>query len=155
MRCLRSIMDECLTATVFLSRENYDTLNDELHKNFNLEIKDIRNPANAERHKYQVRVLQPLRTITLKRVWHEYTLHEKEYSDPLDFKLADADLSRYASIMYERDSLARDTTVKEKNIDYLQENMRYSEFSLAGEVARYLSILSSGTGRMESESRNC
>ncbi len=140
MRCLRSITDERLTATVFLSRENYDTLNDELHKNFNLEIKDIRNPANAERHKYQVRVLQPLRTITLKRVWHEYTLHEKEYSDPLDFKLADADLSRYASIMYERDSLAHDTTVKEKNIDYLQENMRYSEFSLAGEVARYLAI---------------
>ena len=42
--------------------------------------------------------------------------------------------------MYERDSLARDNKVKEKNIDYLQENMRYSEFSLAGEVARYLAI---------------
>ena len=42
--------------------------------------------------------------------------------------------------MYERDSLAHDTTVKEKNIDYLQENMKYSEFSLAGEVARYLNI---------------
>jgi hypothetical protein len=32
-------------------------------------------------------------------------------------------------IMYERDSLACDTTVKEKNIDYLQENMKFSEFS--------------------------
>lgn len=31
-------------------------------------------------------------------------------------------------------------TVKEKNIDYLQENMKYSEYSLAGEVARYLNI---------------
>ena len=90
--------------------------------------------------KYQVRVLPPPRTITLKRVWHEYTLHEKEYSAPVDFKLTDADLSKYASIMYERDSLARDTTVKEKNIDYLQENMKYSDFSLAGEVARYLNI---------------
>src|SRR5699024_3409374 len=55
-------------------------------------------------------------------------------------KLVDADLSKYASIMYERDSLARDTTVKEKNIDYLQDNMKFSEFSLAGEVARYLNI---------------
>lgn len=94
-----------MTATVFLSKENYDTLDDELHKNFNMEIKDIKNPSNDDRHKYQVRVLPPPRTITLKRVWHEYTLHEKEYSEPVDFKLADADLSKYASIMYERDSL--------------------------------------------------
>ena len=140
MRCLRAITDERLTATVFLSKENYDTLDDELHKNFNMEIKDIKNPSNADRHKYQVRVLPPPRTITLKRVWHDYTLHEKEYSEPVDFKLVDADLSKYASIMYERDSLARDTTVKEKNIDYLQENMKFSVFSLAGEVARYLNI---------------
>ena len=140
MRCLRAITDERLTATVFLSKENYDTLDDELHKNFNMEIKDIKNPSNDDRHKYQVRVLPPPRTITLKRLWHEYTLHEKEYSEPVDFKLADADLSKYASIMYERDSLARDTTVKEKNIDHLKDNMRYSEFSLAGEVARYLNI---------------
>lgn len=140
MRCLRAITDERLTATVFLSKENYDTLDDELHKNFNMEIKDIKNPSNADRHKYQVRVLPPPRTITLKRVWHEYTLHEKEYSEPVDFKLVDADLSKYASIVYEHDSLVRDTTVKEKNIDYIQENMRFSEFSLAGEVARYLNI---------------
>ena len=136
MRCLRAITDERLTATVFLSKENYDTLDDELHKNFNMEIKDITNPSNDDRNKYQVRVLPPPRTITLKRVWHEYTLHEKEYSEPVDFKLADADLSKYASIMYERDSLARDTTVKEKNIDYLQNNLKFSEFSIAGEVAR-------------------
>ena len=140
MRCLRAITDERLTATVFLSKENYDTLDEELHKNFNMEIKDIKNPSSAERHKYQVRVLPPPRTITLKRIWHKYTLHEKEYSAPVDFKLVDADLSKYASIMYERDSLARDTTVKEKNIDYLQDNMKFSEFSLAGEVARYLNI---------------
>lgn len=140
MRCLRAITDERLTATVFLSKENYDTLDDELHKNFNMEIKDIKNPSNDDRHKYQVRVLPPPRTITLKRVWHEYTLHEKEYSEPVDFKLADADFSKYASIMYERDSLARDTTVKEKNIDYFQNNLKFSEFSIAGEVARYLNI---------------
>lgn len=109
--------------------------------NFHNEIiKDIKKPSNDNRHKYQVRVLPPPRTITLKRIWHEYTLHKKEYSQPVDFKLAGADLSKYASTMYERDSLARDTTVKEKNIDYLQENMKYSEYSLAGEVARYLNI---------------
>ncbi len=140
MRCLRSITDERLTATVFLSKENYDTLDDELHKNFNMEIKDIKNPTNVNRHKYQVHVLPPQRTVTLKRVWHEYTLHKKEYDEPVDFKLIDADLSKYSSTLYERDSLARNTTVKEKNIDYLQEKMKFSEFSLTGEVARYLNI---------------
>ena len=140
MRCLRSITNERLTATVFLSKENFDTLNDELHKNFNMEIKDIKAPSSDDRHKYKVRVLPPPRTITLKRIWHEYTLHEKGYTDPVDFKLVGADLSKYRSVVYEGDSLARDTTVKEKTVDYLQDNMRYSEFSLAGEVARYLNI---------------
>lgn len=140
MRCLRAITDERLTATVFLSKENFDTLNDELHKNFNMEIKDIKAPSSDDRHKYKVRVLPPPRTITLKRVWHEYTLHEKKYANPVDFQLVDADLSKYQSIVYEGDSLARDTTVKEKNVDYLQNNMKFSAFSLAGEVARYLNI---------------
>lgn len=140
MRCLRSITDERLTATVFLSKENFDTLDDELHKNFNMEIKDIKSHSSDDRHKYKVRVLPPPRTITLKRIWHDYTLREKEYTDPVDFKLAGADLSKYRSVVYEGDSLARDTTIKEKTVDYLQDNMRYSEFSLAGEVARYLNI---------------
>ena len=140
MRCLRSITAERLTATVFLSKENFDTLNDELHKNFNMEIKDIKAPSSDDRHKYKVRVLPPPRTITLKRIWHEYTLHEKEYAESVDFKLVGADLSKYQSVVYEGDSLARDTTIKEKVVDYLQDNMQYSEFSLAGEVARYLNI---------------
>ena len=127
-------------ATVFLSKENYDTLDDELHKNFNMEIKDIKNPIKDDRHKYKVRVLPPARTITLKRVWHEYTVHEKEYSEPINFGLMTADLSKYASVMYERDSIARDTTVKETNIDSVQNNMKYSAFSLTGEIARYLNI---------------
>ena len=140
MRCLRAITDERLTATVFLSKENYDTLDDELHKNFNMEIKDIKNPSNAHRHRYQVRVLPPPRTITIKRTWHEYTLHKKEYSDPVDFKLSTIDYSKYVSTMYGGGSLARETRVKEENIDYVKEKMQYSEFSLCGEVARYLNI---------------
>ena len=152
MRCLRAITDERQTATVFLSKENFDTLNDELHKNFNMEITDIKSPSSTDRHKYQVRVLPPPRTITLKRIWHEYSLHEKEYTEPVDFKLVGADLSKYQSIVYEGDSLARDTTVKEKNVDYLQDNMKFSAFSLAGEVARYLNISCILSSRILSES---
>ena len=142
MRCLRAITDERLTATVFLSKENYDTLDDELHKNFNMEISDIKNTSTDDRHKYQVRVLPPPRFIRLKRVWHEYNVSSKEYSTPVDFGLAGADLSKYSSVMYERDSIANDTSTKQSNADEYQVKMQYSAFSLAGEVARYLNISS-------------
>ena len=138
MRCLRAITDERLTATVFLSKENYDTLDDELHKNFNMEISDIKNTSTDDRHKYQVRVLPPPRSIRLKRVWHEYTVSSKVYSTPVDFGLVGADLSKYSSVMYERDSIANDTSTKQSNADEYQVKMQYSAFSLAGEVARYL-----------------
>lgn len=142
MRCLRAITDERLTATVFLSKENYDTLDDELHKNFNMEISDIKNTSTDDRHKYQVRVLPPPRSIRLKRVWHEYTVSSKVYSMPVDFGLVGADLSKYSSVMYERDSIANDTSTKQSNADEYQVKMQYSAFSLAGEVARYLNISS-------------
>ena len=142
MRCLRAITDERLTATIFLSKENYDTLDDELHKNFNMEISDIKNTSTDDHHKYQVRVLPPPRSIRLKRVWHEYTVSSKEYSTPVDFGLVGADLSKYSSAMYERDSIANDTSTKQSNADEYQVKMQYSAFSLAGEVARYLNISS-------------
>lgn len=142
MRCLRAITDERLTATVFLSKENYDTLDDELHKNFNMEISDIKNTSTDDRHKYQVRVLPPPRSIRLKRVWHEYTVSSKVYSTPVDFGLVGDDLSKYSSVMYERDSIANDTSTKQSNADEYQVKMQYSAFSLAGEVARYLNISS-------------
>lgn len=140
MRCLRNIDDDRLTATVFLSKENYDTLDDELHKNFNMEIKDMKSHTEKPKSVYKVRVLPPPRTIVLKKIWHEYSLEEKNYTDPVDFKLGDIGYTKYESIMYEKDSIARDSSLKEKNIDYIKDQMKFSEFSLVGEVARYLNI---------------
>lgn len=140
MRCLRNITDDRLTATVFLSKENYDTLDDELHKNFNMEIKDMKSNTEKPKSVHKVRVLPPPRTIVLKKIWHEYSFEEKSYTEPVDFKLGDIDYSKYESIMYEKDSIARDSSLKEKNVDYIKEQMKFSEFSLVGEVARYLNI---------------
>ena len=140
MRCLRNITDERLTATVFLSKENYDTLDDGLHKNFNMEIKDIKSGNTKKKSQYKVRVLPLPRKILLKKIWHEYTLDEKAYFEPVDFKISEIDYAKYESIMYEKDSIARDSSVKEKNIDFIKEQKKFSEFSLVGEVARYLNI---------------
>lgn len=140
MRCMRQITDEPQTATVFLSKENYDTLNNELHKNFNMDINDIKKPSDNNRHTYKVHVLPPPRTITLKRIWHEYSLHENKYTGPVNFKLKDVDLSKYESTRYESDTLARNTTAKKQNIDYVQDNIKFSAFTLVGEISRYLNI---------------
>lgn len=152
MRCLRNITNERQTASIFLSKENYDTLNDELNKNFNMEIKDIKNSAEDTKRPRKVRVMPPPRKITLKRIWHEYTLFKKEYNQPINFNIEDTDLSKYKSIMYENDSIARDSSVKEINIDHLKENMHYSEYSLVGEVSRYMNISCLLTSKIIKES---
>ena len=140
MRCLRQITDENQTATIFLSKENYDTLEAELNKNFNMDIKDIKNDKKRIKSIRKVRVLPPPRTITLKKIRHEYKIERNEYSEPIDFKLSEVDYTKYESIMYEKESLASIVSTKETNIDYIRDKVKYSLFSLVGEIARYLNV---------------
>jgi hypothetical protein len=154
MRCLRKITTEQLTATVFLSKENYDTLDAELNRNFNMDIKDMSKPSGEKSQRYKVRVLPPPRSIKLKRIWREYSLVENGYTAPIDFSLKGTDFSKYASIMYEKDSISHDMSVKETNIDHLKERMRYSAFSLAGEISRYLNISPILAARIIRESKD-
>lgn len=154
MRCLRKITTEQLTATVFLSKENYDTLDAELNKNFNMEIKDMTKSNTDKSKRYRVRVLPPPRSIKLKKIWREYSLVEKGYTTPIDFKLNEADFSKYAAIMYEIDSISRDMSVKRTNIDNLKERMRYSALSLAGEIACYMNISCVLAARIIRESKD-
>ena len=138
MRCLRQITDENHTATIFLSQENYDTLEAELNKNFNMDIKDIKNDKKSL--KSIRKVLPPPRTITLKKIRHEYKIQENRYYEPIDFKLSEVDYSKYESIMYEKNSLASVASTKVTNIDYIRDRVQYSLFSLVGEIARYLNV---------------
>lgn len=154
MRCLRKITIEQLTATVFLSKENYDTLDAELNKNFNMDIKDLSKPSDETSQRYKVKVLPPPRSIKLKRIWREYSLNELTYSTPIDFSIKGADFSKYVSIMYEKDSIALGMSVKETPIDHLKEQMRYSAFSLAGEISRYLNISPILVARIIRESKD-
>lgn len=140
MRCLRKLTDEQLKATVFLSKENYDTLDDELRKNYNMEISELGKTSASSKKKYKVRVLPPPRSIRMKRLWHEYSLIEKQYSSPVDFGLSDIDESKYEAKMYEKGSLRISLSEKETNIDSLKNQMVYSEFSLTGEISRYMNI---------------
>ena len=140
MRCLRQLTDEQLMATVFLSKDNYDILNDELQKNYNMEITEMGKTSKKEKHEYHVRVVPPPRTLKVKRIWHEYKLIEKSYSEPIPFGLSELDVSQYALTMIEKGSLRLNAHEKETNIDYVKDNVKYSEVTLVAEIARYLNI---------------
>jgi len=152
MRCLRQITNEQQTASVFLSKENFDTLNDELKKNFNMEIKDLKEPTEDKKQYYAVRVLPPPRTIKLRTVRYEYSLTEKGYTEPLNFDLVNLDYSKYEAKMYEKDAISREMTVKEKDISHLVESVKYSLFTLVGELARYMNLSPILLNRIISES---
>ena len=137
---IRQLTNEQLKATIFLSKENYDTLDDELRKNYNMEISDFGKSPNTNKKIYKVRVLPPPRSIKMKRLWHEYSLVEKEYSLPIDFHLSELDESKYEAKMYEKGSLRLGLSEKETNIDSMKDQERFSEFSLTAEISRYMNV---------------
>lgn len=154
MRCLRQITKEQLTATVFLSKENYDILDAELNKNFNMDIKDMSKPDGEKSKRFKVRVLPPPRKIQVKKIKRKYNLKELGYTRPIDFLIKNTDLSKYAAIIHQKDSISKELSVKQENIDHLKEQMCYSAFTLAGEIARYLNISPILAARIIEESKD-
>ena len=140
MRCLRKLTDEQLTATVFLSKDNLDTLDAELRNNYNMEIKELGQSSNKKKNTYKVRVLPPPRSIKMKRIWHEYSLLKKDYSEPVDFKLSEVDETKYESKMYEKGSIRLELSTKETVLEDVKEQMQYSRFSIVGEISRYMNL---------------
>lgn len=96
--------------------------------------------SDKKKSSYKVRVLPPPRSIKMKRIWHEYSLIEKEYSEPIDFKIAEIDETKYESRMYEKGSIRLELSTKETVIDDIKDQMRYSRFSLTGEISRYMNL---------------
>ena len=140
MRCLRQLSDEQLTATVFLSKENWDILSDELNKNYNMEITDFGKQSTRQPIPCKVRVLPPPRTIKMKKISHEYKRTPKKYTEPISFGLSKVDIEKYQSKMIEKGSLRLNAHEKETVIDDEKDNVRYSEMTLVAEISRYLNL---------------
>lgn len=140
MRCLRQISDQQQVASVFLSKGNFDILDAELENNFNMDLDMLGGGTPTDRETYQVRVVPPPRSVTLKRIWREYQLEEIGDTKPIDFGLAELDLSKYVATRYEKSKMSSQTTAKENNVDDLREMVQYSAYTLAGELARYLNL---------------
>ncbi len=140
MRCLRKITEVQQTASVYLSKENFDILDDELKQNFRMSIEDLKRKNKPEKRKYKVRFNKPPRYIKLKYIRHNYNLEEKEYSGSINFELRSIDNSKYASTVYIKDGLTSYSGIKEENIDEIQDNVKYSMLTLTGEISRYMNI---------------
>lgn len=143
MRCLRQIGDQQQTASVFLSKANFDILDAELEKNFNMDLDGLTKGTASDTVAYQVRMLPPERTITLKQIWYEYTLENKEVEEPLNFRLEPVGhemYDKYKAIRYEKASLTTNTTVKEVEVIASLNRDSYSLLVLVGELARFLNM---------------
>lgn len=142
MRCLRKITTVQQTASVYLSKNNYDILDNELNKNFKMSVKDIKNKENDAKKVYEVKVLPPPRYIKIKKINHKYNLVKKynEHSN-INLELDKIDLGKYKAKIIKKDSLTDSRVAKAKEIELSEENIQYSEIMLYSEISRYIGDL--------------
>ena len=137
MRCLRKITEDQQTATVYLSKDNMDILDDELKKNFRTSIEELTVKKDKKRKKVPVRVKEPPKTLRMNRLHYKYTLETKTYDKRISFGLKEMETENYDATMYVKDGLTTASVVRESNANYMVSKVKYSEITLVTEVARY------------------
>lgn len=145
MRCLRSITEEQQEATVYLSAQNYEILDDEMEQNFHMDVDGLTRTEGPEKVAYKVRVMPPERTIALKQSRRSYRLATKDWQDePIHFGLpADEELAdRYAARVTEK-RLTADGVGTVSEVEGVP-SRQYSLYMLAGELARFLAGAGAG-----------
>ena len=137
MRCLRKITDTQQTATVYLSKDNMDILDDELKKNFRTSIEELKNKTESKRKQVSVRVKEPLQTIKMKRLHYEYFMETKQYSDAISFGIDEHDAEHYDAVKYVKDGMTTGAVVNQSEVNNIVEKYKYSEVTLVAEIAKY------------------
>ncbi len=137
MRCLRQITTVQQEGNVYLSKENLDILSKELDRNFKLSIKDITN-AGTDKIVVDVRIVPPMRTISLAQIKHHYKLIKLNNNKPINFNLEQLDIEKYKSRIYETSDMTGRQSIKEKDIKV--EQTEYSLYTIVFEISRYLNM---------------
>ncbi len=137
MRCLRKITDEQQTASVYLSKDNMDILDNELKMNFRTSIEELQKKKDAKRKKVSVRVTEPPRTIKMRRLHYEYSVESIENANQIDFELDTIDMKNYDATRYVKEGLNTEMSVEESDANYMIDNAKYSEITLVAEIAKY------------------
>jgi hypothetical protein len=140
MRCLRQITNAQQKANVYLSEDNYKILDDELRKNFNIEINDIFNKGKKDKKRYEVRVLPPPRWLNIKEIQHHYEKKEKTVKDPISFSFDNFDFTPYKATITIKNTIAKDNKGRTVSAEQYVERTEYSFLSLTAEISRYMNI---------------
>jgi hypothetical protein len=141
MRCMRQIRADNEapkqeTATVYLSKENYDILDAELNKNFNMSIKDLSN-KNKSREPIKVRMIPPPRKIKLKEKLVKYDIKKNDVVKPIDFGIDGIDVTKYQIMVTEKTTITKPVQDKKTVVIDIQDKIAFSEYSLVFEIARF------------------
>lgn len=139
MRCLRAIGNTQETASVYLSKDNYEILENELQQNFNIGIDDINTKKVKETEEYEVRPVPPPRKIKVKSIKHEYDIIKKEISDNLCFDLDEIDFDKYKSIKTTIKGFTADSNKsKQEEVMLNIKKRKFSELTIVAEISRYI-----------------
>lgn len=154
MRCMRQITDTQQTASIFLSKENWDILDSELRNNFDMSIDELKNPNSKPKKEYQVHVVPPPRKIKLRFVSRTYECIEKEPTEPINFMIDTLDIEKYQVSTMTKDSIISGISAKKTNADDLKQNTIYSKITLVAELSRYLNLPCIKLSRILCESKD-
>lgn len=136
MRCLRSIGTVQETGQVYLSEENLQILDDELNKNFRLNVEAL-NKKETTKERYNIRLVPPPVKIPITRIQKLHSIREKEVTDSIDFKLDEIDVTKYQLLRISQDGLNGIRKISEDLKDD-REKRDFSPYMLVTEVAKYL-----------------
>ena len=136
MRCLRAIGPIQETGQVYLSEENLEILDDELNKNFRLNIEDL-NKSETNKEIYQIRLVPPPVKITLNRTQKLHSIRDKTIIDKIDFNLNKIDLTKYELRRISQEGLNGSRKIS-KDLKEEREKRAFSQYTLVAEIAKYL-----------------
>jgi type III restriction enzyme len=136
MRCLRAIGPVQETGQVYLSEENLEILDDELNKNFRLNVEEL-NDTTSNKEKYKIRLVPPPVKITLNRTQKLYSQRDKVISGLIDFELDKIDLSKYQLRKINQDGINGIRKISE-DLKEEREKRLFSQYTLVAEIAKYL-----------------
>ncbi len=143
MRCLRSITEVQQTASVYLSENNKQILEEELQQNFRISIAQIES-AGQEKEIVQVRVLKEEK-IQLQRVRHQFTLKEKKITTgiklELEKALQESNTAQYRLYHTQQEGLDPDKRKSKRiteDITQIRVKKKFTQMTLVIEISCYL-----------------
>ena len=141
MRCLRSIGSVKEKGNVYLTNDNMALLDKELQANFRISTDEMQS-VGKDKVRVEVRPIQPIEKIKLKRIKRSFKMKEKVLKEGEDLGLESIDLSGYRIMHQRMEGLSHDEfTGRPKvvsEISYIKEPMTFTEYNVTAEISRYL-----------------